>query len=405
MRFRNPPVLAWPSMTAGHWLIAVWGGVTTAAWCALGVYGLRASLMFRRFWDLEAPAPKVWPRLSVVVAACDEEETIGPALETLRSQDYPDLEVVVVDDRSRDATGRILDEIAARDPRVRAVHVRELPPGWIGKVHALDRGTAVSSGGWVLYTDADVHFAPGALRRAVAHAEAGGLDHLAVAPDLDVPGFWQEVVSTAFATSFMIGTRAVDVGRPGSRAFVGVGAFNLVRRSALDRTRGFAWLRLEVLDDVGLGLMLRDTGAKGGFAIGLGAVSITWYRSLGAMARGLEKNMFGAFCRYRLRRLAAFVLGVACFLPGPFVAAAATPRPWLPMLSALALLLVLANAIVLKVRTRRPILPILLAPAGGAVLAWLVLRSARRCLSDGGVTWRGTFYALRDLREGQRVRL
>jgi cellulose synthase/poly-beta-1,6-N-acetylglucosamine synthase-like glycosyltransferase len=392
-------------MAAGSWVLAVWGALTSAVWCGLALYGLRASFRFKKFSELDAPDPGSWPRLSVIVAACDEEATIGPALQTLLAQDYPDLEIVVVDDRSRDATGRIVDEAAAADARIRPVHVRELPPGWIGKVHALDRGTAASSGAWLLYTDADVHFAPDALRRAVAHVQAHGLDHLAVAPDLYAPGFLQDVVSAAFATAFMIGTRAVDVGRKGSKAYAGVGAFNLVRRNALDRTPGFSWLRLEVLDDVGLGLMLRNAGAKGAFAIGVDHVWVTWYRSLGAMARGLEKNMFGAFCRYRLRRLFGFVVGAAVFLPGPLVALAASPRPLLPSIGIAVIALVLVNAIVLAARTRRPILPFLLAPAGGAILAVLVLRSAWRCLRDGGVTWRGTLYPLRELREGQRVRL
>lgn len=391
-------------MSAGGWVLAVWGALTSAAWCGLTLYGLRASSRFRKFGDLDGAPPDRWPRLSVVIAACDEAATIGPALATLLAQDYPDLEIVAVDDRSRDATGAILDEAAARDPRVRAVHVRELPAGWLGKVHALDRGVDAARGDWLLFTDADVHFAPGALRRAVAHVDAHGLDHLAVAPDLISPGFAHEVVSAAFATAYMVGTRAVDVGRD-AKAYAGVGGFNLVRRAAFDRTPGFSWLRLEVLDDVGLGLMLREAGASAAFAIGLDQVWITWYGSLPAMARGLEKNMFGAFCRYDVRRLVAFVLAVLFFLPGPFVASVASPRPWLPALGAVAMALVALNAIVLAARTRRSFLSFVLAPAGAAALAWLVVRSARRCLKDGGVTWRGTFYPLRDLRENQRVKL
>src|SRR5262249_16039509 len=152
------------------------------------------------------------------------------------------------------------------------VHVRELPAGWLGKVHALDRGVAASSGAWILFTDADVHFAPGALSRAVAFAESRGIDHLAIAPELHARSLAQDVVSPAFASAYMIGTRAVDAERGSSRACVGVGAFNLVRREALDRTPGFSWLRLEVLDDVGLGLMLKNAGARSAFAIGLGGV-------------------------------------------------------------------------------------------------------------------------------------
>jgi glycosyltransferase involved in cell wall biosynthesis len=392
-------------MTAEGWVLTVWGALTSVAWCVVALFGLRTSLRFKTFGELQAPELATWPRLSVIVAACDEGDTIGPALNTLLGQDYPELEIVVVDDRSRDATGAIIDAAASNDPRVRAVHVKELPAGWLGKVHALHNGTAAATGTWLLFTDADVHFAPETLRRAVSYVEAHRLDHLAVAPDLHAAGLAQDIVSAAFAAGFMAGTRAIDIERPGSEAYAGVGAFNLVRRATFDRTPGFSWLRLEVLDDVGLGLMLHNVGARGAFAVGLDYVEIEWYPSLGAMARGLEKNMYGAFCRYRMRRLIAFVLAAAVLVPGPLIALAAQPRPWMPILGALPIAILAANAMILAARTRRSAFRFLLAPVGGVILAALVIRSAWRCLKDGGVTWRGTLYPLKDLRDAQRVKL
>jgi glycosyltransferase involved in cell wall biosynthesis len=385
--------------------VSIWAAAFSALWCVLGAAGLRSALVFKTLRSLPAPEPPVWPRLTVVVAACDEEATIGPALTTLVGQDYPDLEIVVVDDRSKDATGAIVDEIAAREPRVRAIHVRELPDGWLGKVHAMHRATESASGSWILYTDADVHFAPGTLRHAVAHAVHAGLDHLAVAPDIEPIDLAHDAVGAAFASSFLFGTRAVDVSRPGSSAFVGVGAFNLVRRAALAATPGWEWLRLEVLDDVGLGYMIKRWGGRSAFAVGLSDVRIAWYESLPAMARGLEKNMFGAFCRYRVSRLLALLLFAALLFPAPAVALFVGPRPWVPLLGALAIALFSASAIVVAVRTRRSVIPFLLGGWGAFVLGVFVLRSAWRVLRDGGVTWRGTFYPLGALRAGQRVKL
>src|SRR6185369_2740694 len=108
---------------------------------------------------------------SVVVPACNEARTIERALTSLLAQDYPDLEIVLVDDRSSDETGAIIEHLAASDRRISAIHVRELPAGWLGKVHALQRGLERARGELVLFTDADIHFAPGALRRAVAWVE------------------------------------------------------------------------------------------------------------------------------------------------------------------------------------------------------------------------------------------
>ena len=125
---------------------------------------------------------RAWSRVSVIVPARDEAGTIEAAAATLMAQDYPNLQIVFVDDRSGDGTGAMMDRLAANDSRVTVVHVEELPEGWLGKVHALAAGWAASDGEYVLLTDADVHFAPGALRAAVTAAADGGLDHLAACP-------------------------------------------------------------------------------------------------------------------------------------------------------------------------------------------------------------------------------
>ena len=132
---------------------------------------------------------------------------------------------------------------------------------------------------------------------------------------------------------------------------------------------------------------------------------VAWYESLPAMAKGLEKNMFGAFCRYSVSRLVALAVFALLLFPAPVAALLLPPRPWLPSLGAMAILLFSAGAAVVAVRTRRSVLPFLLGGWGAFVLGVFVLRSAWRVLSDGGVTWRGTFYPLDALRAGQRVKL
>lgn len=392
-------------MTSASWIFVVWGAAAATAWLAAQAWGLRTALVLQKMGDWRSPAPRRWPRLTVIVAACDEADHLESAVESLLGQDYPDLEIVVVDDRSEDATGRIVDLLAARHPNVRGLHVTDLPEGWLGKVHALHTATRAASGDFLLFTDADVHFERGVLRRAVARCEECGIDHLAVAPLVHSPGFLQESVVAAFMSGFMLGTRAFDVARPGSKAFAGVGAFNLVRRSVFDRTPGFEWLRMEVLDDVGLGLMMHRAGARKEFAVGLGELRITWYPSLSAMARGLEKNIFGAVARYSYARLATFlVLSFAVF--GGM--AVALVQPWsagVRVLGAAALAAVAVNALAIRARTGVALGPLLLAPAGGLILVGILLRSAVQCLRRGGIVWRGTLYPVDELRAGQRVRL
>jgi len=216
--------------------------------CSLWIFGFLylswAALRLPQFHRLQFHPPQHWPSLSIVIPACNEAANIESAVETLLWQDYPNFELILVDDRSTDGTGEIIDRLAARDPRIRALHVRALPDGWLGKVHALERGVEVANGDWLLCTDADVHFADGTLRLAVSWAVKQQLDHLALAPLAVQRSFLLDIVVRTFGLLFLISTRAAGLNRSGSRGFAGVGAFNLVRRACFRRTPGFQWLRL-----------------------------------------------------------------------------------------------------------------------------------------------------------------
>jgi hypothetical protein len=378
--------------------------VASLGWIAAITWGLFSLSRVRVLRDQQPAEPSEWPRLSVILSARNEEGTIDAALGSLRAQDYPSLEIIAVDDRSEDDTGSRIERAASEDPRIVPVHVRRLPAGWLGKVHALSRAEKVATGEWLLFTDADVHFGPGVLRRAVAVATERRLDHLVVAPDVRSRSRLQEAASTAFAAAFLLGTRALDVSREGSEAYVGVGGFNLVRRTTWSRTPGFAWIRMEILDDVGLARMLRDVGARRDFILGLGDLSVVWYGSLGEMVAGLEKNFFSAVARFSAIRAVAIVCGIVALALGPAVGIA-LGLAWVRLLSAGAVLGHVSASALLGARMKRSLVPLVLMPVGGLVLAYALGRSTWRCLRRGGVTWRGTFYSLADLRRGRRIDL
>jgi len=355
---------------------------------------------------LAPPEPHPWPRLSVVVAARDEAAHLEAAARTLLAQDYPDLEIVLVDDRSADATGAIVDRLAAEDPRVRALHVADLPEGWLGKVHALERGFRTSTGALVLFTDADIHFEPGALRRAVAWCEAERLDHLTALPRLRPTALALSAVVASFIRQFLIGTRAWAAGRRRSGAYLGVGAFNLVRRSALEAAGGFAWLRMEVADDMGLGLLLMRSGARQGVVAAFDSLGLAWYHSLGEAMRGAEKG-FSAVCQFSALR--AVVLGVAMLIleTSPAVCPLFLLWPgtrWAGCAGiAVALALVVSTTGLARWAGAR-VLPGLLGPAAAVVNAVAFIRAGIVGRRRGGVLWRGTLYPTAALREGNRVR-
>jgi cellulose synthase/poly-beta-1,6-N-acetylglucosamine synthase-like glycosyltransferase len=232
------------------------------------------------------------PSISILFTGRDEAEKLPGALETLLSLDYPGYEVVAVDDRSEDATGSILKAAAEKDSRLKSVRVDSLPSGWLGKPHGLQQAYKESNGEWIVFTDADVHFAPDVLRRAVALLREKGWEHLTLlgAPKMFTAG--EKIVLTFFGLGFAIGTRPWSVSNSRSSAYMGVGAFQMIRRSAYEKMGTHRRLAMEVVDDVKLGKLVKEAGIRSGVAKAGDAVSVHWHSGLRNTIRGTTKNFF-----------------------------------------------------------------------------------------------------------------
>lgn len=336
------------------------------------------------------------PKVSIVVAARDEAPHIEAAVATMLAQDYADLELVVVDDRSTDGTGPILDRMAAADHRLTAVHVTELPAGWLGKNHAHHVGAARATGTWILLTDADIHMAPTTIARAVGRCQVAGLDHLAVAPDLVMPGPLLEAFGVFFfycALTFAKPWKAAD---PKSWFFIGIGAFNLIRREAYLAIGGHERIRLRPDDDIKLGKVLKRAGFRQEAANGHGLLSVEWYHSLGQMIRGFEKNMFAGL-DYSVAL--SLIFGLLQLLLGvfPVVAAFLTTGPVRVLFAVQIAALLVTIAVHARSFGLRPRLA-LLFPVVVVLFVFILWRTMVLNLIQGGMQWRGTFYSLRELK-------
>jgi glycosyltransferase involved in cell wall biosynthesis len=390
-------------VTAVHISLEVSAVAGCLYWFVSAALYLRARGSVPDLAGVEPRPGSEYPLVSLVVPARNEEHTLEAALESRLGDDYPHLEVVLVEDRSTDATPALVDRIAARLSNVRALHLTELPQGWLGKVNALDRGARYAEGDWLLFSDADVHFEPGTLRRCVTWAEARRLDHLVVFPRILSKGFWLSAVISDFARILLTFGRVWGVEDPRSSAFVGIGAFNLVRRSAWEATEGFAWLRLEPADDLGLGMLMKQTGYRSGVLRSGGLMTVEWYPTLGAMVVGAEKASF-SLCNYSLTRtlLSGFVLLMLEL--GPLIALLPLGATWLPFLGLAAILVAWACSLSINRWVGLPLLPALFVFVGGVLQFWMIVRAGVLGAWRGGIVWRGTFYPLSVLREGRRVR-
>lgn len=373
-------------------------GCVALLWIIQGFRTTRGMRRLPRLADMTPLADPECPLVSVIFAARDEAEKLRSALETLLAQDYPRYEVVAVDDRSKDATPQILDEFARTSNRLKVVHIAELPAGWLGKTHALFCGYEQATGAWLVFTDADVHFAPDLLRRAVALAQARALDHLTLLGSLDLQGFWEKTATTYFGVGFLFAVEPWRVHDARSRRYMGAGYFQLLRRSAYKAIGTHQRLAMEIVDDMKLGKLVKFGGFRSGVAIADQHVRLRWNHGLRGLLHGVTKNLFAANS-FSLARVVADIAAIFSISILPFLA--------LPLTSGLAQAFAGVAAIVaLAIHTQcARNYQIGWAygfthPLAGLIFAYMLLRSAVVTLRRGGVEWRGTFYPLNELKRG-----
>jgi len=253
----------------------VWLALANLVIVAAAIFILvRGNRSIRFLCDLPANLPSTAPRVSIIVAARNEETNLEAALES--AQDYPDLELTVVDDRSSDATPAILARVQARDARLRVVRIDSLPAGWLGKNYALERGAAAALGDILVFADADVVMRADAVRRAVAHALAASRDHLAITPEMIGPGVMLGTFMSAFTMYFSLYARPWKASDPQSRCFIGIGAFNLVRAGVYRAVGGHARIAMRPDDDIKLGKIIKDAGYSQEMLFGCGKIGVEW---------------------------------------------------------------------------------------------------------------------------------
>ncbi len=348
----------------------------------------------------ENSQPVEWASITVVVPARNEAKAIAATLHTLLTSDYPNLKIIAVDDRSIYGTGELMEAAAASsdvgDKNLLVLHVTELPAGWLGKPYAMALAAASADSDWLLFTDGDVRFAPDVFGRAMIYAEQSRADHIVVYPTMIVKG----LAERGFLAFFQ--NLSVWAGRPwkisdarAKRDFIGVGAFNMIRRSVYEELGGYAVMPMEVLEDMCLGYRVKHAGYAQRVAFARDMIRIRWAESVMGMVENLTKNIFAAF-RFRSYLLLAACVGILLLCLTPFAALAVSgPARWAGIVTLIALLL-----LHLRYWPQTRLSPLYLAffSLGMLLLLYTLLRSLVLTHWRGGVLWRGTLYPLAELR-------
>ncbi|MEN8199474.1 MAG: glycosyltransferase family 2 protein [Thermodesulfobacteriota bacterium] len=337
------------------------------------------------------------PLVSIIVPACNEEATLGPALRSLAELEYGNREIIVIDDRSTDGTYGVMEKMAREFPEIRLVQVRELPSGWLGKNHALSLGARQARGDILLFTDADVVMEASTLGRAVYYFMAEELDHLCLIFQNTARGGLLNAMVVDALGGLLLLLRPWDVRKRGGRAFIGIGAFNMIARGPYRQLGGHAALRMHPIDDVMLGKKVRQQGFVQDCLLGTDFVRVRWYETLAEMSRGLMKNIFALFSYrliYALLAVIAVTLGTILPVWGLIFAHGAARIFFAAALLCRFAVFVL-NAKGLKL--------------GSTLLPWslvtpyitvsMIVRAVWTSLRSGGIDWRGTHYSLRELKK------
>ena len=343
------------------------------------------------------------PTVTVIVPARNESADITATLESLLNQDYPNLQILAVNDRSTDSTGAIMDALAAQYPvKLHILHVKELPTGWLGKTHAMAlaarHAIVVHQPDYLLFTDADVIFHREAIRRSLAQAVATQADHFVTFPTPLIKSPGEGILLGYLQVMGLWATRPWRASDPKSiRDSVGIGAFNLLRTLAYQKLGGFDALRMEILEDLTLAHRVKLAGLRQRVAVAPGLVTLHWASGAMGVVNVMIKNLFAVF-RFRtpLVLLSCVWFTLFCLGPMAFLALPETRTPAILTLVSIAALYALSSR-----HSRISPWYAILFPAGAALFLYSLICSAFTTLKHGGVTWRGTFYPLAELRKNR----
>lgn len=380
-------------------------------WFWPGLLGLSAFIWFVQSIDLafgalsipslKSVAPRAdanCPSASILFAARDEAEKLPAALETFLALDYPKYDVIAVNDRSEDATKTILENAANKDSRLKVISIASLPAGWLGKPHALQKAFEHSTGEWLVFTDADVHFEPDVLRLAVALAEEKHWDHMPLLCHTKMYSIGEKIAMTFFGMAFLLGVRPWRASNPNSASYIGIGAFQLIRRSTYEQIGEHRRLAMEVVDDVKLGKLVKEAGCRSGIAKSGTSVSVYWHSGVRNLIRGTTKNFF-ATTGFRLPIVCTQIFGLLMLSVMPWVALPLV-HGWARAFAGIAVALAICAEGGMAIENGVSPFFALTHPIGALIFGWMLTRSTIVTLWHGGITWRGTFYPLEELKRG-----
>lgn len=379
-------------------------GLVALVWASRHLLILREQRAARPL-SPESPGPPADPpRVTVIIPAKDEGHNIEACVRSWQQQDYPNFEVLVCNDRSTDQTGPIVDRLAADDPRLRVLHIEELPAGWCGKGHAIWKAAGQTHGEWICMTDADCRQTSNrTLSVAMQYATDHAVDLLSMLPRLEMKSLWENVVQPVCGGVMMIWFHPDRVNNPKRRNAYANGAFVLMPRTAYEAVGTHAAIPNVLMEDMQLARRTKDAGLHLEVVRTRGLYRVRMYTCLGEILRGWSRIFLGSFGSLRRLTASLLVLLVMGLLPYAtaalgfaMAASGAEPSAWWWACGVVGAATVLLQAsVVFRFYTLMDARPALAwTYLLGCIVAIVAVTVAITKLRPGSkVVWKGTTYA------------
>jgi len=293
-------------------LLAIYGVLGPNLW---GIYCITMVLGRRRLMLMKkTPIKGEPPAVTILIPAKDEGERIRACVQSALDQDYPNFNVITIDDRSTDNTGAVMDEIAATQAKLSVLHITEPPgPGWTGKNNALHQGSKRAAGKWILLIDSDVILKPDALTTAMSVVLRKEFDMLSLLPRLESHSFFEGLLiplaGAAASTMYVI---ALNNSNDFPKTAFANGQFMLISREAYDQIGGHETVKDRFCEDVAIARVMKGHGLRPRVSWGNEYCSVRMYASLGAIIRGWSRIYYAARVGSPWRIIAALFFILVC---------------------------------------------------------------------------------------------
>ncbi len=377
-------------------LLTIYSIIVFVYWAFLTIYLVINGRKINYLSSIETFADDPAPSVVVVIAVRNEEYALKEALTSVCNLNYGNYKVLVINDRSTDNTGEILSELQAEYEKLSVINVDTLPSGWLGKNHALYTGATSSDEEYLLFTDADVIYHKDVLNKAMHYCLKNQLDHLTILPGLISPSSRLSSVIMTFVIMLTAVQRPWAAKRKNSKASMGVGAFNLVKREVYERAGTHKAIAMRPDDDLRLAASIKAAGSKADVLYGKDEIEVEWYASVKEFINGLMKNIFSGF-KYNVFLAAGGAWGTLLFfvLPIPLVLLFGNNIAKVLVICMFIFQLILyGNMPGSNGKWWYGTLSIY----AGIIMIYIIIKATITNLYQGGIYWRDTFYSLEELK-------